>query len=403
MSATSEPVIIVGAGAAGLMAACRAGELGLPCVLLERKHRVGSKLLMCANGKCNVTRELEPERLLADYGAELAEFLAPAIRGFAPREVRRWFEAQGLPMMATRDGRVYPRSERAPDVVHCLTDTLRQRGVMLCLNAPVSAVTRVEGGFDVACGCVSLRAAWVLLATGGVSYPKTGSVGDGQRLAAALGHAIKPYRPGLVGVEWADAWTRENGGRTLPDAVATILIDGRAVGETRGELTCEKWGLGGSVVTNATRLISRGDFRQPELRIRAAELRAPLTVSPVRMRPLKEAMVTVGGVALDDVDPATMASRRCEGLYLAGEVLDVDGPTGGYNLTAAFATGRLAIEAMAARCGLRVTRGAGRDAGGGPAARDRRGVGRRPETDGRRATGRPARAPGTRHGIKRRP
>ncbi len=341
------PLVIIGAGAAGLMAACHAGERGVPALLLERKHRAGSKLLMCGNGRCNLTSCLTPDAMLADFGPPLDAFLKPAIDNFSPSQLQNWFEHNGLPVMQTRDGKVFPKSERAPDVVRCFTDTLRRHEIPICFNAPVAKITAASNGFTVQTRTFSIRADRVLIATGGVSYPKTGSVGDGQKMAHNLGHRLQPFRPGLVGIEWKNPWMQKHSGEQFKAAHVRIFDGTRSIGETTGLLECENWGLGGGAISNATRLLSRFNARKPGVEITYSHKEPPLRITPLKMRPLKEAMVTVGGVDLRNIDPGTMASAKTPGLYFAGEVMDVDGPTGGYNLTAAFATARLAINTIA--------------------------------------------------------
>ena len=342
----STPLVIVGAGASGLMAACYAGERGVPALLLERKHRVGSKLLMCGNGRCNLTSCLTPDQMLADFGAPLDAFLKAAIDRFTPSQLQVWFERNGLSVMQTRDGKVFPKSERAPDVVRCFTDVLRRYEMPVCFNAPVEEVVSEKRGFTVRTRAFRIHADRVLMATGGVSYPKTGSVGDGQKMARDLGHKLQPYRPGLVGIEWDSPWVNAHVGQAFKTAHVRVFDGERCIGETTGLFECENWGFGGGAISNATRLLSRLNARKPGVQIAYSRKDPPLKISPLKMRPLKEAMVTVGGVDLRDIDPETMQSKLVPNLYFAGEVMDVDGPTGGYNLTAAFATARLAIDAI---------------------------------------------------------
>lgn len=349
----STPLVIVGAGAAGLMAACHAGERGVPTLLIERKHRAGSKLLMCGNGRCNLSSALTQEQMLSDFGTPVAEFLKTAIGRFTPTQLQKWFEHGGLPLMQTRDGKLFPKTERAPDVVRHFTNALRRHELPICFNAPVDKIVTEKQGFIVQTRAFRIRADRVLIATGGVSYPKTGSVGDGQRMAHELGHHLQPYRPGLVGIEWADPWLNSQIGQQYKTAHVRVLDGERCIGETSGLLECERWGLGGGAILNATRLLSRLNARKPGVEIVYSRKESPLKISPLKTRPLKEAMVTVGGVDLRDIDPDTMASRSVPNLYFAGEVMDVDGPTGGYNLTAAFATARLAIDAIAGEAGFK--------------------------------------------------
>jgi predicted flavoprotein YhiN len=186
-----------------------------------------------------------------------------------------------------------------------------------------------------------------LIATGGVSYPKTGSVGDGQKWASSLGHKITPYRPGLAGFDMPPAWIHANPVRSIPNVTLKIIVGGKAVATTEGFLEIEKYGIGGPAVTNASRIIARRDLKNYSFEVDMGGKK--WTLNPVRVRPLKEAMVTVGGIALNEVDSRTMESKKVPGLFFAGEILDIDGPSGGYNLQAAFSTARLAMDAIAKR------------------------------------------------------
>ncbi len=345
---TPVPLLIVGGGAAGLLAGCLAGERGLGALLLERKHKPGRKLLMCANGRCNLTKDIPAAQMLRDLGEPVAAFLAPALNAFPPAAVQSWFQQHNVPLKKMDDRRVFPRSEQASDVVHALTDALRDTGTALCLNAPVEAIERTgdpEAPFHVSTAHFSVLARRVLVATGGVSYPKTGSVGDGQKFAKALGHSLKPYRPGLVGFEINHPWIDAHGGTTFEQATFRVFRNGQKIHEGQGQIDCETWGVGGAAAYNASRCIARLNLNDFEVEWSVG--RDTIRVRNPETRPLKEAIVTIGGVPLNEVDPATLESLKCPGLYFAGEVLDIDGPTGGYNLTAAFATAALAVESAA--------------------------------------------------------
>ncbi|HRR34923.1 MAG TPA: aminoacetone oxidase family FAD-binding enzyme [Kiritimatiellia bacterium] len=338
------PLLIIGGGAAGLFAGCLAGDRGLGAMILERKHKPGRKLLMCGNGRCNLTKDITPARMLDDMGAPMSDFLSTALNAFPPAAVQAWFQRHNVPLKRMDDRRVFPRSEQASDVVHALTDALRDTGTALCLNTPATGIERHDAGFHVSTAHFSLLAQRVLIATGGVSYPKTGSVGDGQKFAKALGHSLKPYRPGLIGFVVAHPWIAARAGTTLEHAVCRIFHKGRRLYEGHGQLDCEHWGLGGAAAYNASRCVARQNLSDFELEWQVDSER--FRVCRPATRPLKEAIVTMGGVPLSEVDPGTMQSRICPGLYFAGEVMDIDGPTGGYNLTAAFATAALAIRAL---------------------------------------------------------
>ena len=342
------PLAIIGGGAAGLFAAATAASRRLGCLVVERKARIGSKLLMTANGRCNFTKDISPERMLADIGEPVASFAECALRACPPAMVAAGFRARGLKLRRMQDGRLFPASGKAADVVHVFGDLLRDSSVPLLSNCPVTGLQPLKGGFVVAAGGFTLWARNVLVATGGASFPKTGSVGDGQEFARRLGHRVEPLRAGLVGCETNDRRIISLAGtRFEQGASAALVVGGGEVFAAQGEVEFESWGVSGAAVYNCTRHAARQNIAVFDLRLETPD--GTWTVVRPRMRPLKEAIVTMGGVALDEVNPATMESRRVPGLYFAGEVLDIDGPTGGYNLTLAFATARLAVESIARR------------------------------------------------------
>lgn len=410
-------LVIIGGGAAGLMAGACAGEFGLRALIVERRHRAGLKLLMCGNNRCNLTSVLPPRELAATYGEAGGAFLYPALLKFPPETLRRWFADRHVPTSVHDDARVFPCSGKADDVLHLFRDCLRADVIPLMLNAPVSEIVPLEGGgFLVRALSVELRTPRILLTTGGVSYPKTGSTGDGQRFARSLGHRVLPYRPGLAGIELGEPWLAPDRDCSIPQATVMVYsASGQLLGQTHGEILLTKRGARGPAMVNASSLLSRAnESRQFRLIVDlvpntseetltqklarenqrdSAALQSwlhrllpaailPLFVrnvlqlptrdgrmtgeqisvlvkrvknwelQPLRIRPLKEAMVTVGGVDLQDVDPQTMESRFVPGLYFAGEVLNIDGMTGGFNLQAAFATARLAVFGIAGDCGL---------------------------------------------------
>ena len=352
---------IVGGGAAGMFAAAVASERRVPCLVFERKARLGSKVLMTANGRCNFAKDITPEQFLADVSrggiaAQCADFVAEAIRECPPRRIVRGFQSLGVRTKMMNDGRVFPADEKAATIVHAFGDLLRDEEVPIATNCPVTAVERISDGGPARLRVVtknfSVDAENVLLATGGASYPKTGSVGDGQRFAQALGHSVVPFRPGLIGVETSDPRVVRLAGRRFESGSARVIDgSGRVLFEHRGEVDCERFGLSGAAVYNAQRFIehylreARTSKREtPTLEI-AFERNVVVCRNP-RPRPLKESIVTIGGVDVSEIDPHTMQSKIVPGLYFAGEVMDIDGPTGGYNLTLAFATARKAVASL---------------------------------------------------------
>jgi predicted Rossmann fold flavoprotein len=408
-------LVIIGGGAAGLMAGATAGELGLRAIILERKHQPGRKLLMCGNNRCNLTSDLTVAQMLERFGGDMAEFLRPSLQAFSPKAFCEWLIQRGLPLSTHKDGRVFPKSEKAADVLHFFTDYLRDYQLPVMFNCPVAEIRRLPAGFQVVTPNLTLECTCVLIATGGVSYPKTGSVGDGQKFAKNLGHKVLPYRPGLAGFDLAETWLHRYGDASFPNTLLKIVDRDQCLGETSGEILCTSRGARGPAMVDASRIIARQnpsrytflidlcpdlsadklanelqqraqrkncaslsrllgnwllppqiapDFVQQALHCKdklapnqltgefATEVAEKLkhwTLTPLSIRPLKEAMVTIGGVKLDEVNPETLESRLLPNLFLAGEVLDVDGPTGGFNLQAAFSTARQAVQTIASR------------------------------------------------------
>ena len=340
---TPVKLAIVGGGAAGMFAAAIAADRRLSAVLIERKARLGSKVLMTANGRCNFTKDISPEQFLRD--AE-CPFVTEAIRECPPRRIIAGFRSLNVPLRRMPDGRMFPADGKAATIVHAFGDLLRDSELPILTNCPVTGLQPQKNGFIVATRNFTLWAENVLLATGGVSYPKTGSVGDGQNFARALGHRITPYRPGLIGMETADRRITSLAGSRFEEGRAKVIgPDGATLFDYRGEVDCESFGLSGAAVYNCQRFIERAQLREFTLEVWFGHER--LQFHNLRPRPVKEAIVTIGGVATDEINPHTMESRIVPHLYFAGEVMDIDGPTGGYNLTMAFATARKAVMSIA--------------------------------------------------------
>ena len=334
-----------------MMGGCIAGDLGVKTVILERKHKPGRKLLMCGNSRCNLTINIAQERMLEMYDEPVGSFLRPAMTKFQSSALQRWFAANGLKTVVRTGNKVYPHSDRASDVLHFFTDYLRDRNVSMAVSSAVKSVRKVQDGFRVTTDNFTMESTHILFATGGISYPKTGSVGDGQKFAEKLGHTIEPYRPGLVGFEVDQQLVDKHSGESTEGVRVKIISNDKIMGETYGTYEMEKWGVGGTAITDASRIIARLGLTNYLLRI---ELPGGHTqeIRPHNTRPIKEAMVTVGGVSLSEIDNTTMESLKCPGLYFAGEVMDIDGPTGGYNLQAAFSSARLAVTSIGAKLGL---------------------------------------------------
>jgi predicted Rossmann fold flavoprotein len=400
-------LVVAGAGPAGLFAAQAAAPQIKKILLLEKQPEPGRKLLLTGSGQCNFTNQLPLRDFPRAYG-EHGAFLKPALQHFTPEAAREFFRRLGVEsMVVTGTGKVFPRSRPAPAVLAALLKRCRARGVELLCRQPVTGVRLTEGVFQIASGTRVFSARRLLLATGGRSYPATGSTGDGYALAASLGHTVVPPRPGLTSFTIRDfPWTGLAGtsGKDLP---VTLWRGKEKVKTLTGDWLITHKGLSGPVVQNLSRYARPGDrvtvalvpctplekFRRDweallargaRLTLKAWLKHFPLSqalarfllnragLSPAeavgRLRPeqraaffgwltayplslqslgdFNSAMVTVGGVALEDVNPKTLESRLVRGLYFAGEVLDIDGDCGGYDLQAAWSTAALAAAGM---------------------------------------------------------
>jgi len=401
-------VIVVGAGAAGLMAAWKAAERGLEVLLLEKNDRIGKKILISGKGRCNITNSTDIEGLIQNIPGN-GNFLYSSFYTFSNEDLIALLREQGLETKVERGGRVFPVSDRSMDVVRVLQKLVEKAGAEIRLNMAVDSIVAEEGAV---CGVRlkngrELEARSVVLATGGSSYPATGSTGDGYRMAGKLGHCIVPLKPSLVPLVTAEKWVGELQGLSLRN-ISVTMIDksGRKIYGDFGEMLFTHFGVSGPVILSASRHILPYDYKnvrlvidlKPALDIETLDARVqrdfekysrkhfknslddllpqkliPVIVKLSRIdgekpvnqitkaerkelvtllknftleitgaRPIAEAIVTAGGISTDEINPSTMESKLVKGLYLAGEVIDVDGYTGGFNLTIAFSTGVLA-------------------------------------------------------------
>lgn len=370
-------LIIIGGGAAGLMAAGTAASAGAKVVLLEKMEKPARKVRITGKGRCNLTNIRPAEEFLAKIQAN-REFFAPAYAEFDNRALVKFFERLGVRLSTEQGGRVFPKSGKAWDIAEALVEWCREAGVEIICHAAVCEIlllgNRVRGvNYKTKKGFLRrAEAPAVVLCTGGASYPATGSTGDGYALAHALGHTIEPVRPSLVPLETSMPDREFLYGLHLRNISAKLLLDGTAVAEEFGEMSFSPRGVEGAVVLRMSRtavdapmadLLRRlvpkelvmpiakavGGHPKRLLRQAAPEMAETLirTLKDFRIpvsdyRPFEEAIVTAGGITVSEVNPATMESRLVRGLYFAGEVLDLDANTGGYNLQIAFSTGRLA-------------------------------------------------------------
>ena len=405
-------VIVIGAGAAGMMAALTAAERGCSVLLLERNQKVGRKLYITGKGRCNVTNDCPAAEVLQNVPRN-SKFLTSAVTRFPPEEVKAFFEGLGVPLKTERGNRVFPCSDKAADIIDALFMALRRARVELVEDRAEALLTDGEGRVTgVRCEHGPYAGRAVILATGGASYPLTGSTGDGYAMAAALEHTILPPRGSLVPLVAEGDLCRRMQGLSLRNVAVKVRNQKKKVVYAgQGELLFTHFGLSGPLILSASahmrdfekdryhvlldlkpaldeekldqRLLrdlaeqSNRDFDHvlegllPRLMIpvmvelsgipgetkansvtraqrrRLLELLKCFRVDIAGPRPIEEAIITAGGVKVSEVDPHTMASKKAPGLYLAGEVLDVDAYTGGFNLQIAWSTGRAAGAAAA--------------------------------------------------------
>ena len=412
-------VVVVGGGAAGLMAAVTAAERGLSVLLLEKMDQAGRKLRITGKGRCNLTNTNTLRDTLPHIGSD-ARFLRNAYGRFFNRELMDFFEGHGVPLVVERGNRVYPASGKALDIFLALIGGLEANPrVTIRKNATVKAVeTFDEEGRRQATAVILERGEripcrHVILATGGLSYPTTGSTGAGYRIAADLGHTVVEPVPSLVALRCAEKIPQELVGFQLKNVELTVQDAGKVLCRHFGEMTFCDDGLAGPIVLSTSRVITRQLHMTREPLAATIDLKPALTREqldkrliadlnangtrifndalrlwlPAELIPLalpqmhieyykrlnqitgderrrllswlkgvrftitgthdfNEAVVTQGGVSLSEVNPKTMESRLVSGLYIVGELLDLDADTGGYNLQIAFSTGHAAGQAV---------------------------------------------------------
>jgi predicted Rossmann fold flavoprotein len=402
-------VVVVGAGAAGLVAAAEAAAQGNRTLLVEKNRRPGVKILMSGGTRCNLTHATDKWGIVRAYG-EQGNFLHSALAALSPADLVALIESEGVATKVEETGKIFPVSNRATDVLDALLRRLARSGAELALEEPVQSL-KVDGecgGFRLATSKREVAAGKIIITVGGKSYPGSGTTGDGYAWAQALGHTIVPPRPALVPLTTSDKWVHDLSGVTLPDVALQLVADDRKPLDRRqGSFLFTHFGVSGPAVLDVSRAYTalaegssarlvcdflpgvtseqlESDLRRAAsadgkrlvlnllaerlprrlletlfihanipVESRAAEFskanRAALfralkssEIAITGTRGFAKAEVTAGGVALSEVDSRTMQSKLVPGLYFAGEILDLDGPIGGYNFQAAFSTGVLA-------------------------------------------------------------
>ena len=406
-------VIVIGAGPAGMMAAYAAAGQGADVLLLEKNEKTGKKLRITGKGRCTLTNNSDVREVMANIPGE-SRFLYSALTAFPPERVMQFFEDHGLPLKTERGKRVFPQSDQANDVANLMQRICRENGVSI-LRAEAKGISLHDGavsGIKIQDETVSCNAC--IVCTGGLSYPLTGSTGDGYRFAKAAGHTVTPLRPSLVPLESPDPCCARLQGLSLKNVELRVYENDRLLCREQGEMLFTHFGVSGPLVLSASSRMRHFDtasyrleidlkpaldektldlriqrdlkkyqnkeFRNalcdlmphamiPELvrltgateALRANEvtretrlrLLRSLKAFPIEVsgtRPYAEAIVTAGGVCTKEINPRSMQSKLISGLYFAGEVLDLDAYTGGFNLQIAWSTGRLAGISAAETC-----------------------------------------------------
>ena len=405
-------VIVIGGGAAGLFAAISAAENGADVMLFEKNDRCGKKLRITGKGRCNVTNDCSTEEFLQNVPTN-PRFLYSALSVLSTQDVKDFFEDEGVPLKTERGKRVFPVSDKAQDIVSALVSACHSRGVKIINEKVRSLVISEEKIKGIVTESGEYTADAVIVCTGGRSYTRTGSDGDGYTFAKAAGHTVTPLLPSLVPIVCAGKLCPSLQGLSLKNVSLSITdkTTKKEVYSDFGEMMFTHFGITGPMVLSAsahipdiasgkyearinlkpaldektldTRILSDfskysnkdlinslGDLLPQKLipvvislsgidprkkinsitreeRQSLADVIRGLRLTLIGFRPLEEAIITKGGVNVKEIDPKTMASKKCAGLYFAGEVIDVDAYTGGFNLQIAFATGKLAGQSAA--------------------------------------------------------
>lgn len=390
--------IVIGGGPAGMFAAITAAEQGKKVLLLEKNHRLGKKLLITGKGRCNVTNHCTGQEVLQNTPRN-GRFLFSAMAAFPPEKTDAFFESHGCPLKVERGNRVFPVSDCAQSVLDCLQNELRRLHVTVSEERVTEILTAEGRVTGVRTDRGSHEAGWVILATGGVSYPATGSTGDGYRMAEALGHTIVPQEGSLVPLEAEEDCKQMQGLSLRNVGVKLLSAKGKVLYQDFGELLFTHFGVSGPTVLSASchmkgegcRLLLDLKPALDEAKLDARILRdlemyqnramenaltdlLPRSMIPVVLRrleiapdmqansltkqkrralvellkafpveilgkrPVSEAIITSGGVKVSEINPKTMESKLVPGLYFAGEIIDCDAYTGGFNLQIAWAT-----------------------------------------------------------------
>lgn len=402
-------VVIIGGGAAGMAAAIGASQCGHQVVLYEKNEKLGKKIYITGKGRCNVTNACDTEELFS-HMVRNGKFLYSAIYGFTNFDMMDLLEECGCRLKTERGGRVFPVTDKSSDVIFALERKLKQLGVKVCLNEPVKELILSEGvchGVVLKKGDQRVEADAVIVTTGGLSYPATGSTGDGYSFAKAAGHTVTSLSPALVPFLCEEQDVKDLQGLSLRNIEVTICNGKKVIWKEFGEMLFTHFGVSGPVVLSASSYAADAIKKTPlkmEIDLKPALSREQLDARILRdfeeaknkqfknslshlypaklipvmiarsgidpekkvneitvkerqslidvtkafsvtltgLRGFNEAIITQGGIQVKEVNPSTMESKKTPGLFFAGEILDLDGVTGGFNLQIAWSTGMLA-------------------------------------------------------------
>jgi predicted Rossmann fold flavoprotein len=401
---------IVGAGPAGMMAAVRASECGANVILLEKNHMPGIKLLMTGKERCNITNAESNILKFAAHFGKKGKFLLSALHRFGMKETIEFFHKNQLETITERGGRIFPASNKAGDVLELFLRLIERKNVTLLTNCRIKKITKKQNTIDsVVFDNTEIKAGSYLISTGGLSYPRTGSTGEGYKWAKHLGHKVIKPEPALTPILIKENWVSELEGLSLKNVRISVYHNNRKKDDRFGEALFTGFGMSGPIILDISKSIGKLlvngetklfidfkpalDFNMLDKRIlrdletynkrsiknllpkllpgklitiilKLAEiypdkkghsitkderkkLRLLIKQFPLTIRALSgfnKAIITAGGIALKEIDPKTMRSRIIKNLYFAGEIMDLDGPTGGYNLQVCWSTGYLAGE-----------------------------------------------------------
>lgn len=399
-------VVIIGGGPAGLFAAIFLGQQKVNVVLVEKNKTFGRKLIMSGAGKCNVTQAGDIESFFNNYGKN-SKFLKQSLLSFTNEDLMVFFQKRGLELITTEKGKVFPKSMKSKDVLAVLMEELKSLPVVPLLNTTVEKIEKIGDEFKVFTNNESFFSKRVLIATGGLSYPVTGSTGDGFTLAKALGHKIIPTKPALTPLRIKDYQFSDVSGQSFEGLGYSLWRKGKKISDYHGDFLITHTGVSGPGIINNSRYMQSGDvlkinfaggnpeefksiltqkisangrmlvktlIRELPLSKRFADKLLELTgiEDNLKCAELKKdcrkkliqnlceyemvvkelggyhvAMVTTGGVSIKELHPKTMESRKHKGLYFIGEVTDIDGDTGGYNIQAAVSMAFSAAKSIA--------------------------------------------------------